>query len=26
LLGLNRNTLREKIQALDIQVYKGPHG
>ncbi len=26
LLGLNRNTLREKIQALDIQVYKGPQG
>ena len=25
LLGLNRNTLREKIQSLDIQVFKGPH-
>ena len=24
LLGLNRNTLREKIQSLDIQVFKGP--
>jgi two-component system nitrogen regulation response regulator GlnG len=24
LLGLNRNTLREKIQTLDIQVFKGP--
>ena len=24
LLGLNRNTLREKIQALDIQIFKGP--
>ena len=23
LLGLNRNTLREKIQSLDIQVFKG---
>lgn len=26
LLGLNRNTLREKIQSLDIQVFKGPQG
>jgi two-component system nitrogen regulation response regulator GlnG len=26
MLGLNLNTLREKIQALDIQVYKGPQG
>jgi two-component system nitrogen regulation response regulator GlnG len=25
LLGLNRNTLREKIQTLNIQVFKGPH-
>jgi two-component system nitrogen regulation response regulator GlnG len=24
LLGLNRNTLREKIQTLNIQVFKGP--
>jgi two-component system nitrogen regulation response regulator GlnG len=24
LLGLNRNTLREKIQMLNIQVFKGP--
>jgi two-component system nitrogen regulation response regulator GlnG len=24
LLGLNRNTLREKIQTLDIQVFRGP--
>jgi two-component system nitrogen regulation response regulator GlnG len=24
LLGLNRNTLREKIQMLDIQVFRGP--
>ncbi len=24
LLGLNRNTLREKIQTLDVQVFKGP--
>jgi two-component system nitrogen regulation response regulator GlnG len=24
LLGLNRNTLREKIQVLDIQVFRGP--
>ncbi len=24
LLGLNRNTLREKIQTLDIQIFKGP--
>ena len=24
LLGLNRNTLREKIQSLDIQVFRGP--
>ena len=24
LLGLNRNTLREKIQSLDIHVFKGP--
>ncbi|MDX2154897.1 MAG: nitrogen regulation protein NR(I) [Hyphomicrobiaceae bacterium] len=26
LLGLNRNTLREKIQTLNIQVFKGPQG
>jgi two-component system, NtrC family, nitrogen regulation response regulator GlnG len=26
LLGLNRNTLREKIQSLDIQVFRGPQG
>lgn len=26
LLGLNRNTLREKIQALDIKVFRGPSG
>ena len=26
LLGLNRNTLREKIQSLDIQVFKSPQG
>ena len=24
LLGLNRNTLREKIQSLDVQVFRGP--
>jgi two-component system nitrogen regulation response regulator GlnG len=24
LLGLNRNTLREKIQSLDIQVFRSP--
>jgi two-component system nitrogen regulation response regulator GlnG len=26
LLGLNRNTLREKIQTLNIQVFRGPQG
>lgn len=26
LLGLNRNTLREKIQTLNVQVFKGPQG